>query len=226
MLREDMIACARLIERALTLCEFGHAADAVPSLRDAQALLEKAPDEQRQRWRERKKRQRSPDVPVTSPDVPVTSPDVPVTGCDVTGDSVVVEAAVVEEGVEAEGARRMPIPPVEAQPPSLTPDVVAARATERMRELSSAVGLSTLPARKAVKALTEEGVALDRVEAILIRAAVDAWEDLTTQGARKKYRPALVFSLNSGFIGTASAALAAADRGESGFGPLDKWTGR
>ena len=219
MLREDMIACARLIERALTLCEFGHAADAVPSLRDAQALLEKAPDEQRQRWRERKKRQRSRDVSVTSPDVPVT-------GCDVTGDSVVVEAAVVEEGVAAEGARRMPIPPVEAQPPSLTPDVVAARATERMRELSSAVGLSTLPARKAVKALTDEGVALDRVEAILIRAAVDAWEDLTTQGARKKYRPALVFSLNSGFIGTASAALAAADRGESGFGPLDKWTGR
>ena len=219
MLREDMIACARLIERALTLCEFGHAADAVPSLRDAQALLEKAPDEQRQRWRERKKRQRSRDVSVTSPDVPVT-------GCDVTGDSVVVEAAVVEEGVVAEGARRMPIPPVEAQPPSLTPDVVAARATERMRELSSAVGLSTLPARKAVKALTDEGVALDRVEAILIRAAVDAWEDLTTQGARKKYRPALVFSLNSGFIGTASAALAAADRGESGFGPLDKWTGR
>ena len=223
-----MIACGRHAERILAICEFfdfdGGIKDKILAEANAiQALLEG--ETERQRAYDRERKAKAAGVPTDSNGNQRNPADsdqperIPI-------GSVVVEAVEAVEGVAAEGARRMPIPPVEAQPPSLTPDVVAARATERMRELSSAVGLSTLPARKAVKALTDEGVALDRVEAILIRAAVDAWEDLTTQGDRKKYRPALVFSLNSGFIGTASAALAAADRGESGFGPLDKWTGR
>ena len=196
MLREDMIACARLIERALTLCEFGHAADAVPSLRDAQALLEKAPDEQRQRWRERKKRQRSRDVPVTSPDVPVTS-------CDVSGDSVVVEE--VEEAA-AEGARRIPIPPVEASP---TPEMVAARVSETIREKSGGLPVSTAPALRAIRALQAVDAGdLPVIEKILQAAEAAAYDELVVrQGSLRKYNVNLVFSPNSSFINAAHAEV-------------------
>lgn len=94
MLREDMVACSRLISRALTLLEYDVKEPAIEALTDAQDLLERAPDEQRRKWRERKQRSReSQDVTVTSPVVTVIPRD------------SVVEEVVVEEvlkGVQGE----------------------------------------------------------------------------------------------------------------------------
>jgi len=97
MLREDMVECAALVGKALVLCQYGHGKDAAEPLAEALSLLQKAPDAQRQKWRERKQAQRAS----MSPDVTGTSLDVTGKGCDVTGDSVVeeVEEVVVEEVV-------------------------------------------------------------------------------------------------------------------------------
>jgi hypothetical protein len=93
MLREDMVECAALVGRALVLCQYGHGDDAAGPLEEALELLQKAPDVQRQKWRDRKQAQRERE----STDVTGTSRDVTVTGCDVTGDSVEEEEGVEEE---------------------------------------------------------------------------------------------------------------------------------
>ena len=101
MLREDMVECAALVGKALVLCQYGHGKDAAEPLAEALSLLQKAPDAQRQKWRERKQAQRAS----VSPDVTGTSLDVTGKGCDVTGDSVVVEEEVVV-------AEEVVVPPV------------------------------------------------------------------------------------------------------------------
>ena len=108
MLREDMVECAALVGRALVLCQYGHGDDAAGPLEEALSLLQKAPDVQRQKWRERKQAQRERE----STDVTVTSRGVTVTGCDVTGDSVEEEGVVEAEEEE-----------VATPPPFLVPSV-------------------------------------------------------------------------------------------------------